>query len=318
MHHDAAIRRETAADLSSSAGQGFDAEGDAPFWSVTGDEVTAMELMDVDGDGKNELVVGGKVIGVLHPTCRRRAAPSTRAPAPCRSALRQDFAIRIFRNEDVVADITEADEITGLCSLGRSGLFGYTLANGTVGIYERGARKWRVKSKHQPTAVASYDLDGDGVPELITGWDNGKIEARQGSSRGDQSAKQLGRHCSAASALPALPPPPLPSYSLFSPPAGPQCRERRSLLPQQPGNPHRCPARLGPEEAGDGGAGRLQHRRRGPGVQQCNGALLESICPRVGRSGPSHTPPPGGPSFPLFKTHTPPIPQEKLPLASLL
>lgn len=27
-------------------------------------------------------------------------------------------------------------------------------------------------------AILSYDLDGDGVEELITGWSNGKLDAR--------------------------------------------------------------------------------------------------------------------------------------------
>jgi Bardet-Biedl syndrome 2 protein len=134
--------------------QGFDAEGEECFWTVTGEEVSAMELADLDGDGRQELLVGSR-----------------------------DFEVRIFRNEDIIADITEADAVTGLCALGTAGQpaggqFGYALSNGTVGVYERGARKWRVKSKHTPTALAAYDLDGDGVDELVTGWDNGRVEVR--------------------------------------------------------------------------------------------------------------------------------------------
>eukprot|EP00967_Tisochrysis_lutea_P027752 scaffold32249_cov18-Tisochrysis_lutea.AAC.1 len=36
-------------------------------------------------------------------------------------------------------------------------------------------RVWRVKSKHNVCAISSYDLDGDGVPELICGWSNGRV-----------------------------------------------------------------------------------------------------------------------------------------------
>ena len=38
------------------------------------------------------------------------------------------------------------------------------------------------QSKNQAIAIYSYDLDGDGVPELITGWSNGKIDARNDRS----------------------------------------------------------------------------------------------------------------------------------------
>lgn len=39
-----------------------------------------------------------------------------------------------------------------------------------------------LQSKNQAVAIYSYDLDGDGVPELITGWSNGKIDARNDRS----------------------------------------------------------------------------------------------------------------------------------------
>ena len=55
--------------------------------------------------------------------------------------------------------------------------FGYALVNGTIGVYERLDRVWRVKSKHSVCALASYDLDGDGYPELISGWSNGRVGA---------------------------------------------------------------------------------------------------------------------------------------------
>ena len=32
-----------------------------------------------------------------------------------------------------------------------------------------------LQSKNQAVSIYSFDLDGDGVPELITGWSNGKV-----------------------------------------------------------------------------------------------------------------------------------------------
>ena len=40
--------------------QGFDYEGNDPFWTVTGDNVTSLCLMDYNADGKNELIVGSE------------------------------------------------------------------------------------------------------------------------------------------------------------------------------------------------------------------------------------------------------------------
>lgn len=35
--------------------QGFDAEGNDPFWTVTGDNVTALTLMDYNSNGSKEV-----------------------------------------------------------------------------------------------------------------------------------------------------------------------------------------------------------------------------------------------------------------------
>uniref|UniRef100_A0A667XRQ1 Bardet-Biedl syndrome 2 protein homolog n=1 Tax=Myripristis murdjan TaxID=586833 RepID=A0A667XRQ1_9TELE len=124
--------------------QGFDYEGNDQFWTVTGDNVRSLVLCDFTGDGKNELLVGS-----------------------------EDFDIRVFKEDELVSEMT----VTSLCHMHGS-RFGYALANGTVGVYDRTARYWRIKSKNHAMSIHAFDLNADGVVELITGWSNGKIDAR--------------------------------------------------------------------------------------------------------------------------------------------
>lgn len=128
--------------------QGFDYEGNDLFWTVTGDNVTCLAICDFTGNGDNELLVGS-----------------------------EDFDIRVFKDDEMVSEMTETEAVMCICPLYGS-RFGYALSNGTVGTYEKATRLWRIKSKNQAVALCSYDLNNDGVPELITGWSNGKIDAR--------------------------------------------------------------------------------------------------------------------------------------------
>ncbi|KAG7273557.1 hypothetical protein CRUP_005746 [Coryphaenoides rupestris] len=116
--------------------------------TVTGDNVRSLVLCDFTGDGKNELLVGS-----------------------------EDFDIRVFKEDELVSEMTENETVTSLCHMHGS-RFGYALANGTVGVYDRTARYWRIKSKNHAMSIHAFDLNGDGVVELITGWSNGKIDAR--------------------------------------------------------------------------------------------------------------------------------------------
>ncbi|MBN3311028.1 BBSome complex member BBS2 [Amia ocellicauda] len=128
--------------------QGFDHRGNDLFWTVTGDNVRSLVLCDFTGDGKNELLVGS-----------------------------EDFDIRVFKEDELLVEITENETVTSLCRMHGS-RFGYALANGTVGVYDRTARYWRIKSKNHAMSIHAFDLNADGVVELITGWSNGKIDAR--------------------------------------------------------------------------------------------------------------------------------------------
>ncbi|NXU48862.1 BBS2 protein, partial [Turnix velox] len=128
--------------------QGFDYEGNDLFWTVTGDNVRSLALCDFDGDGKTELLVGS-----------------------------EDFDIRVFKEDEIVAEMSETETITALSPMYGS-RFGYALSNGTVGVYDKTSRYWRIKSKNQAMSIHAFDLNSDGVPELITGWSNGKVDAR--------------------------------------------------------------------------------------------------------------------------------------------
>ncbi len=56
----------------------------------------------------------------------------------------EDFDIRIFKQDEIIAEMTETEAITALCPIG-SNRFAYALSNGTLGVYEGTNRIWRIK-----------------------------------------------------------------------------------------------------------------------------------------------------------------------------
>ncbi|KAM3716230.1 Bardet-Biedl syndrome 2 protein [Dirofilaria immitis] len=123
---------------------GLDIDGKDAFWTVTGDNVLSLCLSDVDNDGNNELIVGS-----------------------------ESYDIRIYKNDLLLYEITEADAVTGLCDLG-DGIFAYVLMNGTLGAYNGNTRLWRIKSKSQAVALINFP-DSE---VLVCGWIHGKIDMR--------------------------------------------------------------------------------------------------------------------------------------------
>lgn len=89
----------------------------------------------------------------------------------------EDFEMRIFHNEDVLKEITETDVVIRMEALHKK-RFAYALQAGTVGVYDGLSRAWRCKSKNRVNCIQCFDLDNDGIPELIAGWENGKVEVR--------------------------------------------------------------------------------------------------------------------------------------------
>jgi Bardet-Biedl syndrome 2 protein len=140
---------------------GFKNTGAEVFWTVSGDNVSALALSDINSDGLNELIVGS-----------------------------DDYEIRFFQNEEMISEQTEADKIEFLHAIDRN-LFCYGLGNGTVGVYTGPKnRLWRVKTKHKVTSLISYDLNCDGVPEVISGWSNGLLNIRN-IDNGETLFKQM-------------------------------------------------------------------------------------------------------------------------------
>lgn len=56
----------------------------------------------------------------------------------------EDFDIRVFKEDNIINEQTETEAVTALTAF-RGNKFGYGLANGTVGVYEKLQRLWRVK-----------------------------------------------------------------------------------------------------------------------------------------------------------------------------
>ncbi len=145
--------------------QGFNQDGDEKYWTVAGDAVSAFAFCDLAKEKKNNNTSKVLLTGA------------------------DDYEIRGFEQEQVVYEVGETNRIIDLTSIQKN-MYGYALGNGTVGVYTGKSRAWRVKSKHRPVSITSYDLDGDGENELMIGWDNGKFEARK-NGNGDVIYKDL-------------------------------------------------------------------------------------------------------------------------------
>lgn len=133
---------------------GFDVDGEERFWTVSGDNVQSLAMVDFNNDGADELVAGS-----------------------------DDFAIRIFKGEEIIHDVSEKAKVMHLSKIEGS-CFGYALSNGAYGVYQGKKKLWKSKSKDVVTAICGcqQDLFGDGEKLLIVGFKSGQIEVRKHKS----------------------------------------------------------------------------------------------------------------------------------------
>ena len=93
---------------------------------MTGDNVSSLSLVDYQANGNKRLVVGS-----------------------------EDFEIRIFAEDEILAEITETEAVTALTPV-EEGRFGYALANGTVGVYEKTTRYQQFSKKFTLGLYTNY------------------------------------------------------------------------------------------------------------------------------------------------------------------
>ena len=130
--------------------QGFDAAGEETFWTVTGDDVTALQPLR-SASGKAHVLVGSA-----------------------------DFELRWLAAEEAVGEASETARPIALAPvLSVPGNALYSLDNGTVGMYCGHRRAWRLKTKSTAHALTAFDCTGDGTEDVMVGWASGAVEARR-------------------------------------------------------------------------------------------------------------------------------------------
>ena len=129
---------------------GFDVDGEERFWTVSGDNVSSLGFWDFNGDQVDELIAGS-----------------------------DDFAIRVFKGEEIVHDITEKAKVQHLEKIDGND-FAYALSNGAFGVYVGSKKMWKARNKNKVTALCGVDFSADGTNKLlVVGFESGYVEVRK-------------------------------------------------------------------------------------------------------------------------------------------
>ena len=191
---------------------GFNWQGNESFWSVTGDNVSALALREPPAAGAAagfaKLTRTGTKLGsgLSGPAAAGSAAPAGAGGGSASGGSGgavvngqqlivgcEDGQIRVFHQDAIIHEAQEHDAVSALVPIkAGSSLFGYGLRAGSAGVYDNARRLWQAKSKHSLGAITSFDLDGDGVPELVCGWAGGQLEIRRDTSGEVVYRDQLG------------------------------------------------------------------------------------------------------------------------------
>ena len=129
---------------------GFDLSAEEMFWTVTGDNARTMEFMNWSNEpGNMELVAGS-----------------------------DDYCIRVFKGAELIFDINESAKVKEIKCIHKN-IFGFSLENGTYGVYYSRKRLWTQKQSAKVTSIIGMDFQLDNEMQLVIGFDNGLIEVRK-------------------------------------------------------------------------------------------------------------------------------------------
>lgn len=115
--------------------QGINSSGEEAFWTVCGDDVTALSISSAEekSPGVPNTAGGQMAVGTAN------------------------FEIRVYRGDETVVEVSESDVVTDVLFLGQR-LFAFGLSNGTIGVYDGTRKVWSSKSKSTLTALTSTYL----------------------------------------------------------------------------------------------------------------------------------------------------------------
>uniref|UniRef100_A0A0K0FF08 Bardet-Biedl syndrome 2 protein (inferred by orthology to a human protein) n=1 Tax=Strongyloides venezuelensis TaxID=75913 RepID=A0A0K0FF08_STRVS len=105
---------------------GYTENGDELFWTTIGGNINCLGIVDVDDDGRNEILIGS-----------------------------DDTEIKIFKKDMLSGELIEGDSISNIKHI-KENYFAFALTNGTFGVCRGKSRLWRIKSKTQITSFCPF------------------------------------------------------------------------------------------------------------------------------------------------------------------